>query len=202
MSLPQTSTISSATHQIRALYDSTSITVYQAYSSAIATPAVTEQRLNASPAFKMTRMTWIKPSWCWMMYRSGYSLKQAAQERILAIQMTHEGFLTLLSQACLTSQVVETGGDSKKVRVQWDPERSARLDKLGFRSIQIGIPGDICERWIEEWIVGIQDVTEKARKMKETLDAETGVSDEELIRRGLMPEERLYELPAEIGVGF
>lgn len=54
--------------QIRASYDDETITVYQAYSSSIAIPAVKEQRLNASPDFLLGRMTWIKPSWCWMMY--------------------------------------------------------------------------------------------------------------------------------------
>lgn len=53
--------------QIRALYDTETITVYQAYSAAIATAAVTAQKLNASPDFKPNRMTWIKPSWAWMM---------------------------------------------------------------------------------------------------------------------------------------
>ena len=57
--------------QIRAVYDEETITVYQAYSSAIALAAVTEQRLSASPEFSGSRMTWIKPSWCWMMYRYG-----------------------------------------------------------------------------------------------------------------------------------
>lgn len=55
--------------QIRAEYDDESITVYQAYSAAIAIPAVREQKLSASPEFKPGRMTWIKPSWCWMMYQ-------------------------------------------------------------------------------------------------------------------------------------
>jgi Domain of unknown function (DUF4291) len=54
--------------QIRALYDDETITVYQAYSSSIAIAAVKEQKLNASPDFRLGRMTWIKPSWCWMMY--------------------------------------------------------------------------------------------------------------------------------------
>jgi hypothetical protein len=53
--------------QIRALYDEETITVYQAYSSSIALAAVEHQKLNASPDFKLGRMTWIKPSWCWMM---------------------------------------------------------------------------------------------------------------------------------------
>lgn len=54
--------------QIRALYDEETITVYQAYSAEIAEPAVKAQRLNASPKFSGTRMTWIKTSWCWMMF--------------------------------------------------------------------------------------------------------------------------------------
>ena len=54
--------------QIRALYDEDCVTVYQAYSSSIAVPAVEHQRLNASPDFSGTRMTWMKPSWCWMMW--------------------------------------------------------------------------------------------------------------------------------------
>ena len=53
--------------QIRAFYDDKTITVYQAYSAAIAVPAVRDQTLCASLDFKLGRMTWIKPSWCWMM---------------------------------------------------------------------------------------------------------------------------------------
>jgi hypothetical protein len=54
--------------QIRALYDDETITVYQAYSASIATAAVREQKLSASPDFSYSRMTWIKPSWTWMMF--------------------------------------------------------------------------------------------------------------------------------------
>lgn len=53
--------------QIRALYTPTTITVYQAYSPAIAIAAVAQQKLSAAPEFTLSRMTWIKPSWCWMM---------------------------------------------------------------------------------------------------------------------------------------
>ncbi|KAJ4409433.1 hypothetical protein N0V85_004102 [Neurospora sp. IMI 360204] len=83
------------TRQIRALQDQDGarITVYQAYPSTIATAAVAHQRLDASPDFRTTRMTWIKPSWAWMLYRSGYSYKDPGQERILAIKMKREDFL-------------------------------------------------------------------------------------------------------------
>ena len=54
--------------QIRAIFDEDTITVYQAYSKKIALPAVKNQKFV--PPFKMERMTWIKPSFLWMMYLS------------------------------------------------------------------------------------------------------------------------------------
>ncbi len=76
-----------STDNIRADYDEETITVYQAYNRTIASAAVAEQKLNASPGFRTTRMTWIKPSWAWMLYRAGYSYKDPGQERILALKM-------------------------------------------------------------------------------------------------------------------
>jgi hypothetical protein len=55
--------------QIRAAHTASTITVYQAYSPAIAEPAVAAGRFVAP--FKRDRMTWIKPSLLWMAYRSG-----------------------------------------------------------------------------------------------------------------------------------
>ncbi|KAG8809049.1 hypothetical protein FRC19_005476 [Serendipita sp. 401] len=92
--------------------------------------------------------------------------------------MTMTGFLTLLRNA-----VPSTGGDahtpgvSKAIRVQWDPERSVNLGKLSYRSLQLGVSGDWVETWINEWIVGIEDVTEDVRRWKSYIDEdrETGV---------------------------
>lgn len=53
--------------QIRALYDSETVTLYLAFPASIAIAAVREKNLAASPSFRVERMTWIKPSWCWMM---------------------------------------------------------------------------------------------------------------------------------------
>ena len=186
--------------QIRADYDEETITVYQAYSAEIATAAVQHQKLSASPKFLPSRMTWIKPSWCWMMYRSGYSYKDPNQAHILALKMKHEHFREILMHATVMDH--HAGPLSKEqrargVRVQWDPERGPRLEVLPYRSIQIGISGELGRRWVEEWIVRIEDVSGKARQMKGLLeDAETG--EKELVRRGLMPIERVYEVDEEL----
>ncbi|KAK8880111.1 ATP-dependent RNA helicase DHX8 [Apiospora arundinis] len=214
--------------QIRALHDGETITVYQAYNADIAAQAVAQQRLDASPRFKKaTRMTWVKPSWCWMMYRAGYSHKDRNQERVLALRMRHGHFLELLRRGVLSHNMQQRStttttaaedddvGDSKKegekknveeeeVRIQWDPERSPRLEKLDYRSIQIGVPAALQARWVGEWIVSIEDVTERAHELKRVLDEEKtqdgsdAITDDELVDRGLLPRETEFVVPRDI----
>ncbi|KAI2616125.1 ATP-dependent RNA helicase DHX8 [Hypomontagnella submonticulosa] len=197
--------------QIRAYYDKETITVYQAYNTEIASAAVQKQKLSASPQYRLARMTWIKPSWCWMMYRAGYSYKDKNQERILALKMKHEHFIELLRAARLTTEHdrgIASGGNaetgkpsgerSSAVKVQWDPERTPRLEKLGYRSIQIGISSVLAATWVDEWIVRIEDVTEKARALERELRENSGVTDEELLLRGLLPPEREFSVPLDV----
>ncbi|KAH8886928.1 hypothetical protein GQ53DRAFT_656916 [Thozetella sp. PMI_491] len=192
--------------QVRASYDDETITVYQAYNRKIANAAVAGQKLNASPEFRTTRMTWIKPSWAWMLYRAGYSYKDPGQERILALKMKHKDFISLLERAVLTTHAppststteADTSEKPTDVKVQWDPERDVRLERLNYRSIQIGIPAAISKEWVDSMIVSIEDVTEKARALKKILDERSGITDDELSSLGLVPEERPFELPEQL----
>ncbi|KAH7274175.1 hypothetical protein NW759_009397 [Fusarium solani] len=192
-------------HQIRAHYDDETITVYQAYKESIARDAVAAQKLNASPDFKPGRMTWVKPSWAWMMYRAGYSYKDARQSHILAIHMKHEHFVGLLERGILSKHAKKAPEDStvkrektSDVRIQWDPERTPKLGVLPYRSIQIGIPGALSTQWADEWIVEIEDVTEKARELKRVIDERPDISEEELLELGLIFEERPFEVPESV----
>ncbi|RGP59840.1 ATP-dependent rna helicase dhx8 [Fusarium longipes] len=189
--------------QIRALYDDTTITVYQAYKESIAKAAVETQKLNASPDFKPGRMTWIKPSWAWMLYRSGYSFKDPGQSRILALHMKHEHFVGLLEKGVLSSHVQKpTLGQKREkssdVRIQWDPERTPKLEVLPYRSIQIGIPGALSEQWANEWIAEIKDVTDTARELRRIIDGRPDITEEELLALGLIFEERPYDVPDSV----
>src|SRR5690242_3790101 len=114
-------------HQIRAVYTDTTVTVYQAYPPAIAEPALAAGTF-VSP-FKRERMTWIKPSFNWMMYRCGWAEKPG-QERVLAITITRAGFDWALEHSCLAH---ETDKKHQPVRVQWDPERDVALQRLEHR---------------------------------------------------------------------
>ena len=82
--------------QVFAQYDSRCIRVYQAYKPAIAEEAVCLQRFGK--AFNVNRMTWIKPSFLWMMYRSNWGTKKD-QACILAIDVYRETFERLLAKA-------------------------------------------------------------------------------------------------------
>ncbi|MCP2246230.1 DUF4291 domain-containing protein [Lentzea aerocolonigenes] len=165
--------------EIRADYDDQSIVVYQAYSPHIADPAVAAQRFV--PPFKMERMTWIKPSFLWMMYRCGYAQKEG-QERVLAVRITRTGFDWAVSNA------VESSIKGKPaVRVQWDPERGLRHEALQHRSIQIGLTREAVQKYVNEWTVSITDVTPLAREVHAAVRA--GDDD---AARALLPVERPY----------
>jgi hypothetical protein len=151
--------------QVRALFNEQTITLYQAYSPQIADSALLAQRFV--PPFKMERMTWVKPSFLWMMYRSGWAAKPG-QERILAIDITRSGFEWALAHSCVSSHELEVDGSHQQwvehkqaspVRIQWDPERSLVLEPLGHRTIQIGLSGEAIRRYVDEWIVRITDIT-------------------------------------------
>ncbi|KAH6676885.1 hypothetical protein F5X68DRAFT_278107 [Plectosphaerella plurivora] len=192
--------------QIRASFDDSTITVYQAYSASIADPAVASQKLTASPHFKKGRMTWIKPSWAWMLYRSGYSYKDPGQERILALKMRHDDFVGLLRRGVLSSHAgmrqmsssTTAREHTTDVRIQWDPERTVRLEKLEHRSIQIGIPASLSAHWAEDCIVGIEDVTAKARELKLFLENHPDADEQLLITQGLVPVELPFDVPEDV----
>ena len=155
--------------EIRASFDEATITVYQAYSSDIAIPAATNGTF-AGTSFKLDRMTWIKPSFLWMMYRSGWAT-EPGQEHILAVTITRAGFEEALSMACLShfdrsvyadKNTWTARKEASPVRVQWDPERNGRLEPLPWRSLQVGLTGSAIEHYIARWTVHIEDVTAEA----------------------------------------
>jgi hypothetical protein len=173
--------------QVRALFDDDTITVYQAYRPEIADAALVAGTFVAP--FKRDRMTWIKPSFLWMMHRSGWATKPG-QERILAVRISRDGFEWALRHASLSQEATK-----RLVRVQWDPERSLQLERLDHRAIQVGLGGEAVGRYVDEWIEGISDVTSLAHDLHDLVEAEAVDT-----ARGMLPQERPYHLPADVQV--
>lgn len=155
--------------QVFAQYDSRCIRVYQAYKPAIAEEAVCLQRFGK--AFNVNRMTWIKPSFLWMMYRSNWGTKKD-QECILALDIWQTTFCALLEQAVLTSPDSpacqgaqwERAFGAAAVYCQWDPDRSINGSPIGRAAIQIGLKGEALEELLDSGICRIEDLTPQVRK--------------------------------------
>src|SRR3712207_6062427 len=90
----------SGQRRIFADYDEEGIFVYQAFKPSIVEAALRHGTFKEG--FNLDRMTWIKPSFGWMLYRSQYATAHR-QERILKIKLPHQAFLTILQNAVLTS---------------------------------------------------------------------------------------------------
>jgi uncharacterized protein DUF4291 len=187
------------TYEIRADYGTDWITVYQAYPKAIAEPAV--QAGMFVPPFSFNRMTWIKPSFLWLMERSNWGQK-AGQEHVLAVRITRRGWEEALSLAVLTHpepsiyrvyEAWKTQFDQAVVYVQWDPERSIQGASLEHRSIQVGLSRHIIRKYVEEWTVEIKDCTPLVRKIHNLV--RSGRLSE---AKRLLPKERPYPVPEEI----
>ncbi|MFL4948461.1 DUF4291 domain-containing protein [Streptomyces sp. MMS24-I31] len=181
--------------RIRAAHSESTITVYQAYSPDIGLPAVRDGRFPA--VWKRDRMTWIKPSFLWMMYRCGWGAK-AGQETVLAVEITRDGFEWALRHACLSSYAREVPPDRATwqrqlkrapTRVQWDPERDLHLQPLPYRSLQLGLSGEAAGRYADEWTVAIRDVTPLAQEIQVLVSG--GDLDS---AAGLLPRERHYPI--------
>ncbi|MYZ40241.1 MULTISPECIES: DUF4291 domain-containing protein [unclassified Streptomyces] len=158
-------------YRIRALHTAATITVYQAYSPAIGLPTARDGRFPA--AWKRDRMTWIKPSFLWMMYRCGWGTKEG-QETVLAVEISRDGFEWALRNACLSHYDRAVHPDqaawkrelrTAPARVQWDPERDLDLRPLPYRSLQLGLSGEAARRYADEWIVSVTDVTSLAHRI-------------------------------------
>lgn len=176
--------------EIFAQYNRQCIRVYQAYNSIIAKEAIALQTFGEN--FNIHRMTWIKPSFLWMMYRSNWGTKKN-QECILALDIYQTKFNELLQKAVLTSpdSTSYTGSqwekafDETTVYCQWDPDRNINGNAINRAAIQIGLKGSTLRDFLDTSIYRIEDLTPLVRKLNQ--QRKNGkLSDKQL------PTEKIY----------
>lgn len=189
-----------AEREIRADFDGDSIVIYQAYPDAIADAALKAGRFV--PPFSTGRMTWIKPSFLWLMHRSRWGLK-GGQGRILAVRIGRAGWERALSLAVPTAfepSAFRSPGEWEEqfrravVHLQWDTERSIRGAALPRFSIQVGLSRHVIREYVEEWVQGIEDLTPRVRKIHDLI--RSGRADQ---AGRLLPPERVYRVGDELG---
>lgn len=158
--------------EVFAKYDKKCIRVYQAYNNAIAEEALALQTFGDN--FSLNRMTWIKLSFLWLMYRSNWGTKKN-QECILALDIYQDKFNSLLEKAVLTSpdSMLFDGNQWEKafsetnVYCQWDPDRNINGNAINHAAIQIGLKSDILKDFLDTGIYRIEDMTPLVRKWNE-----------------------------------
>lgn len=142
-------------------------------------------------------MTWIKPSFLWMMERANWGRKDG-QEWILAVRLHRWAWEKALGLAVLTHPDGDAESwrqelDEAPVRVQWDPERSLDGSKLDYRSIQVGVARDLAEEYASSWLCSLTDITPLVKKIRQFRDE--GNTDR---ARKLLPKERVYPVSPEL----
>ncbi|GLV58374.1 hypothetical protein KDH_52070 [Dictyobacter sp. S3.2.2.5] len=155
---------------ILAQYDEESVIIYQAYRPGIGHFAARHGYFGGD--FLLSRMSWIKPGFLWMMYRSQWS-SSPDQEVVLAIRIRRSAFDEILSQAVHSSYIEEVYKSSaawkqtlaaSAVRLQWDPDHDPKGNKLERRALQLGLRGEVLAKYSREWIIDIEDISEFAHQ--------------------------------------
>ena len=185
--------LTSNSKEIRAVYTDETIRVYQAYNKTIAEEAVNNGTFGAH--FSIDQMTWIKPSFLWMMYRCGWAQKEN-QEHVLAIDIKRTGFDKAVDSAVI-SMFSEDLGITKEewqkrvkesdVRVQWDPEKDINGNNLSYRSLQLGLRGKAVEEYVHDWIVKVTDITDYVNDLNALRINNEDISDR-------LPKEMVYKM--------
>lgn len=178
---------------VLAHYDDDTIVVYQAYSQAIGRFAAEHGHFGGG--FGYGRMSWVKPNFLWMMYRSDWG-RSEGQEVVLAIRLRRTFFDGLLARAVPSSFGASGLADerawqeavrSSDVRLQWDPDHLPSGQPCARRAVQLGLRGPTLEAYGKREALKILDVSALVAEQR------ANVGDAARLRT---PVERVY-VPAD-----
>lgn len=149
---------------ILAQHDEASVLVYQAYRPAIGNYALQHGHFGG-PDFSFGRMSWIKPNFLWMMYRSGWGTKEG-QEIILGLRLRRSFFDALLQRAVPSSfdptryasvEEWKAAVQHSDIRLQWDPDHAPDGTKETRRAIQLGLRGNALQDMAGPQLLEVMD---------------------------------------------
>jgi hypothetical protein len=160
---------------VLAQFDDEQVVVYQAYRPSIGNFAASHGHFLGG-GFSLERMSWIKPNFLWMMYRSGWASKEG-QEVVLAIWLTRAAFDALLAAAVPSTwdrdrfasrEAWQAAVRASDVRLQWDPDHAPSGQPLERRAIQLGLRGRAIAAYAERPL-RIEDISAFARDQRAVL---------------------------------
>jgi hypothetical protein len=196
--LDQVATWPSEGRHILAHFDADTIVVYQAYRQSISEYAIRHHKFGGD--FSYARMSWIKPNFLWMMYRSGWGTKEG-QETTLGLRLRRQFFDSILAQAVASSltqsdqasrEAWKASLASSNVRLQWDPDHDPFGSAVTRRAIQLGLRGPMLEDFGKRELLEVIDMTAFMCEQRELM-SRVGIGE---LRT---PVERLY-VPDDVAI--
>jgi Domain of unknown function (DUF4291) len=160
---------------ILAHHDAETIVVYQAHRPSIGEYAIRHREFG--DGFSYARMSWIKPNFLWMMYRSGWGTKEG-QEVTLGLRLRRVFFDRVLAQAVASSldQSDHTSHvswraavETSDVRLQWDPDRDPHGNAVARRAIQLGLRGAVLEDFGKRELLEVIDMTDFVAEQRDLM---------------------------------
>jgi len=187
--LDQVSNLPPEGRHILAQYTHDSVIVYQAYKLSIGKFAATNNYFGGD--FSFSKMSWIKPNFLWMMYRSGWGTK-SGQEVTLAVRIKRSFFDDILREAVASTNINNIPHEEwrhqvarSNVRLQWDPDHDPFGKPVERKAIQLGLRNDFLLPFKGESIVEIIDISLFVAAQRELL-AKDG------LQSLLVPREKSY----------
>jgi hypothetical protein len=181
---------------ILAHYDEASVVVYQAYRPSIGRFAI-EHGYFGGPDFSLSRMSWVKPNFLWMMYRSGWGTKDG-QEITLGLRVRRAFFDSLLEAAVPSTfdanrfanrEAWQAAVAGSEVRLQWDPDHSPNGARLARRAVQLGLRGETLAAFARKELLEVIDFTDFVTAQRPHAQDDSATL--------LTPVERVYLPPSE-----
>jgi hypothetical protein len=176
---------------ILAQVDAESVIIYQAYRPAIGSYAAKHGYFGGE--FSLSRMSWIKPNFLWMMYRSGWGTKPG-QEVTLAIRIRRKFFNDLLAEAVESSFSErqypswvdwQKAVNASSVRLQCDPDHHPNGAPMQRRALQLGLRHQRLEDFAKREVLEILDISAFVAEQREN-------TAKQRLPELLTPVERVY----------
>lgn len=188
-----------AGRHILASHDDSTIVVYQAYKPSIGRFAIEHGRFGG-PDFSLSRMSWIKPNFLWMMYRCGWGQKEG-QQTVLGLRIRRGFFDSILARAVPSSfdgesfanrDAWQQAVEQSEVRLQWDPDHAPNGAKQERKAIQLGLRGEVLKAFAGSELLEVIDMTE-------FVASERTHATPESYSKLVMPAESLY-VPSQASI--
>ena len=185
----------------RAEFDDEGVYFYQAYCDEIANHALRHGRLGG-PSWGSIRMTWIKPSFAWMLYRSGYGHKPG-QTRVLKIKLSHVAVAEILRRCTLAVSNRRRTAKSKSCdfdRAEEEPQKCSTSAERSSIQVRCHGPGSGRVQWDPERDLYAREGREPRRLLRDRA-IQIGVAGavSEFYVEQMLSVEEVTDLAHEIG---